>query len=119
VEHVLKHEEGGDLGTHEPERAEGDLVGSHAKVAADGVEEPDEGGLAGEVSEENRLCKLPDLRARDLLVGLQLPLVEVGDRVDGEPRDRAAKVDDLEELLAACCGVFREKRRGSGTGLRA
>lgn len=95
VEHVLKDEEEGDLRGHEPWRAEGHLVGRHAKVAADGVEEPDERGLAGKVGEEDDLAELPDLRVREALVGLELPLVEVGDRVDDEPWDRAAKVDDL------------------------
>jgi hypothetical protein len=95
VEHVLEDKEDSDLCGHEPDVGERHLKGSHAKVAADGVEEPDEGGLAGEVGDEDDLGHLPDLGGGGLLVGLQLPLVEEGHLIDDEPRDAAAKVDDL------------------------
>jgi hypothetical protein len=65
VEHVLKHEEEGDLRRHDRKRREGDLVRRHAKVAADGVEEVDQGELAGEVGEEDDLGALEDLSAGD------------------------------------------------------
>lgn len=95
VERVLEDEEEGDLSEHERNRGERNLVGRHAKVAADRVEEVDQRKLACEVREENVLGASPNLLLGDVLVLLQLPLVEVGDRVDDEPRDAAAKVDDL------------------------
>jgi hypothetical protein len=61
MEHVLKHEEEGDLGGHEGQWSEGNLVCCHAEVAADRVEEVDQREFAGEVGEENDLCALPDL----------------------------------------------------------
>jgi hypothetical protein len=65
VEHVLKHEEERDLRRHDRKGREGDLVRRHAEVAADGVEEVDQGELAGEVGEEDDLCALEDLSAGD------------------------------------------------------
>ena len=96
VERVLEDEEEGDLGEHERNRGERNLVSRHAKVAADRVEEVDQRELAREVRKEDVLGASPDLLLGDVLVLLQLPLVEVGDRVDDEPRDAAAKVDDLQ-----------------------
>lgn len=95
VERVLEDEEEGDLGEHERDRGERNLVGRHAKVAADRVEEVDQWELAGEVREEDVLGARPNLLFGDVLVLLQLPLVEVWDRVNDEPWDAAAKVDDL------------------------
>ena len=61
VERVLEHEKEGDLGGHEGDGREGDLVRGHAKVAADRVEQVDEGEFAGKVGEEDDFGALPDL----------------------------------------------------------
>lgn len=122
VEHVLKDEEEGDLASHEPDGAEWNLVGSHAKIAADWVEEPNQRCLAGEVGEKNDLCALPDLLGSDLLVGLQLPLVEEGNVVDNEPWDGTAKVHDLvlenislDVRLGTQRNAIQAPRNGSST----
>lgn len=95
VEHVLKDEEGGDLGTHEPDRGEWHFVGSHAKVAADRVEQPDEWRLAGDVGENDDLGHLPNLSVGNVLCWLELPLLEELHTVDDEPRNAATKVNNL------------------------
>lgn len=95
VERVLEDEEERDLSQHDRDGSEGDLESRHAEVAADRVEEVDEGELAGEVGQENILGASPDLLVRDLLVLLDLPFTEVRNGVDDEPRNAAAKVDDL------------------------
>jgi hypothetical protein len=65
VEHVLKDKEACDLSRHESDGRKRHLVRRHAKVAADGVEEVDEGEFAGEVSEEDDFGAFPDLCAGD------------------------------------------------------
>ncbi len=66
--HVLKDEEEGDLGEHEGDRRERDLVGGHAEVATDRVEGEDQGEFDGEVGDEDDFDALPDLCGSDVLV---------------------------------------------------
>lgn len=101
VEHVLKDKEESNLTGHDVDWREWHLVGGHAKVGADGVEQPDEGGFTCKVGEEDDLCALPDLGVRDCLSGLELPFTEVGHGVDDQPGDGTAKVDDL---VLVCAG---------------
>jgi hypothetical protein len=52
-------------------------------------------GLNGEVREQDLLGALPLLPWRRDFVRLELPLAEVRDGIDDDPRDAAAKVDKL------------------------
>ena len=68
VIHILKHEEESDLGQHEGERCEGDLIGLHAEVAAYGVKEVDEGEFGAEVDDEDVFGGIPHLGRGDFFV---------------------------------------------------
>lgn len=61
VEGIFKHEKECNLRGHQAEGRKGHLVGGHAEIAADGVEEVDEGEFAGEVGEEDDFGAFPDL----------------------------------------------------------
>ena len=122
VEHVLKDEEECDLQELLLPWGEGHLPGGHAERLSHRVEEPDlhetwdaretnrvcsaectsgigketyDRELNHEVREQDLLRALPLLLRRRDLVGLQLPLPEVRDRVDDNPWYAATEVDDL------------------------
>lgn len=95
VEHILEDKEEGYLCEHKGNRGERDLVGGHAEVAADGMEEVDEGEFAGEVGDEYDFGAFPNLSRSNVLVRLQLVLLEVRNHPDYQPRNRSSKVDDL------------------------
>jgi hypothetical protein len=61
VEGIFKDEKECNLRRHQAEGRKRHLVGSHAEIAADGVEEVDEGEFAGEVGEEDDFGAFPDL----------------------------------------------------------
>lgn len=68
VEHVLEDEEERELSCHEGDRGERNLVCGHAEVAADRVEEVDQGELAGEVGDEDDFGAFPELGVGDVFV---------------------------------------------------
>lgn len=68
------------------------------------MEGEDKGSFTGEVSEKNDLGAFEDLRARDVLVRLKLPLLEVGHSIDDEPRDTPSKIDNFVEQKAHQAG---------------
>ena len=68
VIHILEHEEESDLGQHDRERCEGDLICLHTEVAAYGEKEVDEGEFGAEVDNENVFGGSPHLGRGDLFV---------------------------------------------------
>jgi hypothetical protein len=65
VERIFKHKEKGNLCGHQANGREWHLIRRHAKVAADRVEEVDEGEFAGKVGEEDDFGAFPDLGVGD------------------------------------------------------
>lgn len=65
VEHVLKDKETRDLRRHKSDRREGHLVRRHAKVAANRVEEVNQGEFARKVREEDDFGAFPYLGRGD------------------------------------------------------
>lgn len=95
VESVLEHKEKGNLSEHKRKRGEWDFISRHPEITTDGVEEVDEGEFAGKVGQKDVFGASPDLGTGDFLLLLQLPFVEVWDRVDDKPWDASTKVYDL------------------------
>jgi hypothetical protein len=143
VERVLEDEKEGNLPGDRPERGEGDRVGRHAEILSHRMEAPDLrartkarqqrgqgrrerrtrgegkahlGELDGKVREEDELCAVPLLLGGRDLARLQLPLVEVGDAVDDDEGEAAAKVDDLGHGGRAVSRRFRRVGRGREGG---
>jgi hypothetical protein len=97
VEHILEDKEKCKLREHDLPRRERHLPSAHAKGLCDGVEEEDGGPLDGEVGKEDSLGTLPLLLWCGHLVGLQLPLAEVGEGVNDNPRYATTEIDGLVE----------------------
>jgi hypothetical protein len=92
---VFKDKEAGHLkGSSLPVR-ERHLPGLHAKELCERVEEPDTGELNSKVGEEDELGAFPLLFCGGDLVWLELPLPEVGNGVDDDPRDATTKIYNL------------------------
>lgn len=100
VERVLKDEEESDLPCHLEVARKWHLVGRETEVFANRVEAPDLGELDGEVTEKDETSAAPLLRSARDLGGLELVLAHRGHRVNNDPRDRTAKVDNLVEQKA-------------------
>lgn len=96
VEQVLKDEEEGDLGGHEERWREGHLVRRHAKVAADRVEQEDEGQLARKVGEKHRLGALPQLSLRHALA------LHQSSTIFSEGKPQVAPILWPEEAIPVC-----------------
>ena len=95
MEHVFKYKEEEDLGDDGLPAGEGHLPRRHAEELGHGVEEPDDGELDGEMAEQDLLRARPLFGGRRDLVGLKLPLAEVGHGIDDDPWDSATEVHDL------------------------
>lgn len=96
MEHVFKDKEEEHLRSDGDPAWEGHLPGRHAKELSHRMEEPDDGELDGKVAEEDLLSAGPLLPGRWDLSRLELPLAEVGRRVDKDPGQGPAKVYDLQ-----------------------
>lgn len=70
------------------------------------------------MGKQDSLGALPHLGICRLLLGLKLPLSEVGDAVDDHPGDASAKVDDLwnQTESARARRESRRAERGIGGG---
>ena len=95
VESILEQEKQPDLPCNLSPVWERYLVGSKTKVFANGVERPNLWQLDREVREKNVFGALPLLFRGGHLVILQLVLAHRWHRVNDDPRNGTAEVDDL------------------------
>ena len=95
VIHVFKEEEETNLPRHRSPVREGHRVGGKSEVLAKRVEGPNLRQLDCEMSQENVLCALPLLSRCGNSVFLDLVFAHRWHRVDDDPGNGSAKVDDF------------------------
>jgi hypothetical protein len=76
------------------------------------------------MGEKHLLGACPLLSSSRYFIGLELPLVEIRNRVDDDPRDAASKVDDLgaQEFISATHSmqyIYKKQKNGAAQSFLA